>query len=450
MTEKILALLKEKKKVALKEFLAEQNPADIASWIEELLEDDEIAKEELLLLYRILPKEIAADTFVEMSIETQETLIKSFSDKELREVLDDIFLDDTVDIIEEMPANVVKRMLKNVDPETRQSINQLLDYPEDSAGSIMTIEYVDLKKSMTVEAAFKRIRKTGVDKETIYTCYVTDSNRKLLGLVSVKDLLLSDYEEIVGDIMEENIISVGTHDDQEEVANVFAKYDLLALPVVDKENRLVGIITVDDAIDVIQEEHTEDIEKMAAINPTDKPYLKMSTVDIWKSRILWLLVMMISSTFTSMIINHFESALAAQVLLAAFVPMLMGTGGNAGSQASVTVIRGLSLGEIEFSDIFSVIWKEIRVAVMSGVTLASAMFVKLLLIDRLEVMVALVVALTLVVVVLVAKTVGCILPILSKKVGLDPAVMSAPIITTIVDTMSLLIYFTIATAVLGL
>lgn len=450
MTEKILALLKEKKKVALKEFLAEQNPADIASWIEELLEDDEIAKEELLLLYRILPKEIAADTFVEMSIETQETLIKSFSDKELREVLDDIFLDDTVDIIEEMPANVVKRMLKNVDPETRQSINQLLDYPEDSAGSIMTIEYVDLKKSMTVEAAFKRIRKTGVDKETIYTCYVTDSNRKLLGLVSVKDLLLSDYEEIVGDIMEENIISVGTHDDQEEVANVFAKYDLLALPVVDKENRLVGIITVDDAIDVIQEEHTEDIEKMAAINPTDKPYLKMSTVDIWKSRILWLLVMMISSTFTSMIINHFESALAAQVLLAAFVPMLMGTGGNAGSQASVTVIRGLSLGEIEFSDIFSVIWKEIRVAVMSGVTLASAMFVKLLLIDRLEVMVALVVALTLVVVVLVAKTVGCILPILSKKVGLDPAVMSAPIITTIVDAMSLLIYFTIATAVLGL
>lgn len=450
MTEKILELLKDKKKVALKEFLAEQNPADIASWIEELLEGDDIAKEELLLLYRILPKEIAADTFVEMSVDTQEMLIKSFSDKELREVLDDIFLDDTVDIIEEMPANVVKRILKSVDPETRKSINQLLDYPDDSAGSIMTIEYVDLKKSMTVESAFKRIRKTGVDKETIYTCYVTDSNRKLLGLVSVKDLLLSDYEEIVGDIMEENVISVGTHDDQEEVANVFAKYDLLALPVVDKENRLVGIITVDDAIDVIQEEHTEDIEKMAAINPTDKPYLKLSVFDIWKSRILWLLVMMISSTFTSMIINHFESALAAQVILAAFVPMLMGTGGNAGSQASVTVIRGLSLGEVEFSDIVSVIWKEIRVAVMCGVTLAAAMFVKLLVVDQVGVMIAAVVALTLVVVVVVAKTVGCTLPILSKKVGLDPAVMSAPLITTIVDAISLIIYFTIATAILGL
>ncbi len=450
MTEKILELLKDKKKVALKEFLAEQNPADIASWIEELLEGDDIAKEELLLLYRILPKEIAADTFVEMSVDTQEMLIKSFSDKELREVLDDIFLDDTVDIIEEMPANVVKRILKSVDSETRKSINQLLDYPDDSAGSIMTIEYVDLKKSMTVEAAFKRIRKTGVDKETIYTCYVTDSNRKLLGLVSVKDLLLSDYEEIVGDIMEENVISVGTHDDQEEVANVFAKYDLLALPVVDKENRLVGIITVDDAIDVIQEEYTEDIEKMAAITPSDKPYLKLSTFEVYKARIPWLLLMMISATFTGLILQRFESALAAQIALTTFIPMLMDTGGNCGSQASVTVIRGLAMDEVDFSDIFAIIWKEIRVAVMCGVTLAAAMFLKIILIDGYSVGIAASVCLTLVGTVAAAKTVGCTLPMLSKKIGFDPAVMSAPLITTIVDAISLFIYFTIATAILGL
>ena len=450
MTDKILDLLQNKKKVELKSFLSTQNPADIAAWIEELLEGDDIAKEELLLLYRILPKEIAADTFVEMSGDTQEMLIKSFSDKELREVLDDIFLDDTVDIIEEMPANVVKRILKNVDADTRKSINQLLDYPDDSAGSIMTIEYVDLKKNMTVEAAFKRIRKTGVDKETIYTCYVTDSNRKLLGLVSVKDLLLSDYEELVGDIMEENIISVGTHDDQEEVANVFAKYDLLALPVVDKEDRLVGIITVDDAIDVIQEEYAEDLEKMAAITPTDKPYLKSGVFDIYKARIPWLLIMMISATFTGLILQHFESALAAQIALTTFIPMLMDTGGNSGSQASVTVIRGLALGEVEFSDVFEVIWKENRVAVMCGITLAACMFLKIIFIDGYSVPIAAAVCLTLVFTIMAAKTVGCTLPILSKKLGFDPAVMSSPLITTIVDAISLTIYFTIATKILGL
>ncbi|MEG2259267.1 MAG: magnesium transporter, partial [Oscillospiraceae bacterium] len=382
--------------------------------------------------------------------DTQEILIKGFNDKELREVLDDLFLDDTVDIIEEMPANVVKRILQSVDADTRKSINQLLNYPEDSAGSIMTIEYVDLKKTMTVEQSFARIRKTGVDKETIYTCYVTDKNRKLLGLVSVKDLLLAQYEDVIDDIMEENIISVNTCDDQEVVAQMFSKYDFIALPVVDSEGRLVGIITVDDAIDVMQEEFTEDIEKMNAIVPTDKPYLKMTTFELWKARIPWLLLLMVSATFTGMIISSFEVALAAQVALVAYIPMLMDTGGNSGSQSSVTVIRGLSLGEVEFSDWLKIIWKEARVAVVCGITLAAANFVKLMLFDRVGLMVSLAVNLTLILTVFVAKIVGCTLPMISKKMGFDPAVMSAPFITTIVDAISLLVYFTIAKAILGL
>ncbi|MEA4912149.1 MAG: magnesium transporter [Oscillospiraceae bacterium] len=450
MTEIIRDLLQRKKKVELRQFLAEQNPADIAAWIEELMEGDDLAREELLLLYRILPKDSAADVFVEMSPETQELLIKSFSDKELREVLDDIFLDDTVDIIEEMPANVVKRILTNVDPDTRKSINQLLDYPEDSAGSIMTIEFVDLKKEMTVRDAFARIRATGVDKETIYTCYVTDRNRKLDGLITVKDLLLSDYEAIVGDIMEENVISVGTHDDQEEVANQFAKYGFMAMPVVDKEGRLVGIITVDDVIEVMQAEYTEDIEKMAAITPSDKPYLRLSVFDVYKARIPWLLLLMVSATFTGLILQHFESALAAQIALTAFIPMLMDTGGNSGSQASVTAIRGLSLGEIEYGDWLRVLWKEVRVAVLCGVTLAACMLAKITLIDGYSIQIALVVSITLVCTILAAKSVGCLLPILSKKLGFDPAVMAAPFLTTIVDAMSLFIYFQVATALLGL
>lgn len=449
MKEKIFELLKAKKNKQLREFLSEQNPADIAASIEELVEDEEITKEELLVIFRITPKDIASDTFVEMSPETQELLISGFNDAELHEVLDDLFLDDTVDIIEEMPANVVKRMLKNVDAQTRKSINQLLNYPEDSAGSIMTIEYVDLKKSMTVEQAFRRIRQTGVDKETIYTCYVTDRNRKLIGLVSVKDLLLADYEDTVDDIMTENVISVTTSDDQEMVAQMFGKYDFMALPVVDSEGRLVGIVTFDDAIDVMQEEFTEDIEKMNAIVPTDKPYLKMTPFDIWKARIPWLLLLMISATFTGMIIQSFETALAAQITLTAFIPMLMDTGGNSGSQASTTIIRGLSLGEVEFSDWYKVIWKELRAAVLCGLTLSVVSFFKLLLIDCVGFEVALIVSLTLIISVLVAKLVGCTLPILSKKIGFDPAVMSAPFITTIVDAISLLVYFNVAKLMLG-
>lgn len=448
MTEKILELLKEKKMKQLREMLENENPVDIAAAIETMLDEEEIAKEELLLLYRILPKEMAAETFVEMSGETQEILIKAFSDKELKEVIDDMYLDDTVDMIEEMPANVVKRILRNVDADTRKSINQLLNYPEDSAGTIMTIEYIDLKKNMTVAEAFARIKKTGLDKETVYTCYVTDRNRKLLGLVSVKDLLLADPDEVMGDIMEENVISVNTFDDKEEVAMMFGKYDFMAMPVVDSENRLVGIITFDDAMDVMQEEYTEDIEKMAAITPTDKPYLKMSTFEIWKARIPWLLLLMVSATFTSMIIRGYEDALAAQVALTAFIPMLMDTAGNSGSQSSVTIIRGISLGEIQFRDWLEVLWKEVRVSLLCGATLAIAVFAKVMLVDGVNAMVAAVVSITMLFTIVIAKIVGCSLPILSKKLGFDPAVMSAPFITTIVDAISLIIYFQVASMLL--
>ena len=450
MGEMILQLLRERRIKDLRQRLSEENPVDIAAAIDELVDDEKLTREELLLLFRVTPKDIASDAFVEMEHDTQQLLITGFNDTELREVLNDLFLDDAVDIIEEMPAGVVKRMLKNVDAETRKSINQLLNYPEDSAGSIMTIEYVDLKKNMTVEQAFARIRKTGVDKETIYTCYVTDRNRKLLGLVSVKDLLLASYDDEVGDIMEENVISVTTSDDQELVAQMFGKYDFIALPVVDSEQRLVGIITVDDVIDVLQEEFTEDIEKMAAITPTDKPYLRMSVFEIWKARIPWLLLLMVSATFTGLIITSFEQALAAQIALTAFIPMLMDTGGNSGSQASVTVIRALSLGDIEFSDIWEIIWKEIRVSVMCGISLAAVAFAKLMLFDKVGVSVALVVTITLAFTVFIAKIVGCSLPLISKKLGFDPAVMSAPFITTIVDALSLLIYFQVASMLLNL
>ena len=420
------------------------NPADVAALFEELPAD------RLPLLFRLLPKELAAETFVEMEPDEQELLIRGFSDNELKEVIDELYLDDAVDIVEEMPANVVKRILRSADPDTRKMINEILKYPEDSAGSIMTIEYVRLRRQFTVEQAIKHIRRTGIDKETIYTCYVTDDNRKLLGFVSVKTLLLSDEEASIEDVMETNVIYVHTSEDREVVANLFHKYNFIALPVVDDEQRLVGIVTVDDALDVMQEEYTEDIEKMAAITPSGKPYLKTSVFALWKARIPWLLLLMISATFTGMIITAFEQALAAQVTLAAFIPMLMDTGGNCGSQSSATVIRGLSLDEIEFSDLLRVQWKEIRVAVLCGVTLAAASFVKLLLFDKVTLAVALVVCVTLAVTVLCAKVVGCTLPILSMKVGFDPAVMSSPFITTIVDAISLMLYFSVATAVLGL
>ncbi|MDO4566064.1 MAG: magnesium transporter [Oscillospiraceae bacterium] len=450
MGENMLELLRARRIKDLRSLLAETNPVDIAAVTDELVDDGLITKEELLLLFRITPKDIASDTFVEMSPETQQMLITGVTDAELHDVLNDLFLDDAVDLIEEMPAGVVKRILKNVDAQTRKSINQLLNYPEDSAGSLMTIEYVDLKRNMTVEQCFQRIRKTGVDKETIYTCYVTDRNRKLLGLVSVKDLLLASYEDEVGDIMEENVISVTTSDDQELVAQMFGKYDFMALPVVDSENRLVGIITVDDAIDVMQEEFTEDIEKMAAITPTDKPYLRMSVFEIWRVRIPWLLLLMVSATFTGIIITSFESALAAQIALTAFIPMLMDTAGNSGSQASVTVIRALSLGDVEFGDILEILWKEARVSLLCGLSLSAVAFAKLLFLDKVGMGVALVVSITLACTIVLAKLVGCTLPLFSKKLGFDPAVMSAPFITTIVDALSLLIYFQVASLLLGL
>ena len=442
--ETLVSLLEEKKYPTLRDVLVTLNPADIAALFEELPAD------RLPLLFRLLPKELAAETFVEMEPDEQELLIRGFSDNELKEVIDELYLDDAVDIVEEMPANVVKRILRSADPDTRKMINEILKYPEDSAGSIMTIEYVRLRRQFTVEQAIKHIRRTGIDKETIYTCYVTDDNRKLLGFVSVKTLLLSDEEASIEDVMETNVIYVYTTEDRETVANRFHKYNFIALPVVDEEQRLVGIVTVDDALDVMQEEYTEDIEKMAAITPSGKPYLKTSVFALWKARIPWLLLLMISATFTGMIITAFEQALAAQVTLAAFIPMLMDTGGNCGSQSSATVIRGLSLDEIEFSDLLRVQWKEIRVAVLCGVTLAAASFAKLLLFDKVTLAVALVVCVTLAVTVLCAKVVGCTLPILSMKVGFDPAVMSSPFITTIVDAISLMLYFSVATAVLGL
>jgi len=447
----IEALLDEKKYTTLRDILVTMNPADIAMLFEE------IPDERLPVLFRLLPKEQAAETFVEMDSDAQELLIKGFSDAELKEVVDELYVDDAVDIVEEMPANVVKRILRQADPEMRKMINDILKYPDDSAGSIMTTEFVSLRPKMTTEEAIKRIRRTGVDKETIYTCYVTESSNVLVGYISIRALLLADESEIIEDIMEQNVIAVKTTDDKEEVARTLARYNFIAVPVVDTEFRLVGIVTVDDAIDVIEEEATEDIEKMASIMPSDKPYLKMNVFEIWRNRIPWLLFLMLSATFTGIIITSFEEKLAAQVALTAFIPMLTGTGGNSGSQSSVTVIRSLSLGDLKFSDLFSVVWKESRVAVLCGVTLAAANFLKIVLVDMtlmhnegVTMMIALVVCVTLALTVFIAKIVGSVLPMAAEKVGLDPAVMASPFISTIVDAISLLVYFGVATAILKL
>lgn len=444
LVEKLEELLDKKAYSEIKDILNLMNAADISRVFEE------IPSNKIPLLFRLLPKVLAAEVFVEMDTDAQEMLIQGFSDKELKEVLDELYLDDAVDIVEEMPANVVKRILLNTDTETRNMINEILKYPDDSAGSIMTIEYVSLRLNMTVEEAIKRIRRTGIDKETIYTCYVTDSNRFLHGIISIKTLLLADEDEYVKDIMDTNYVSAHTLEDKEDVANKFNKYDLLAIPVVDDENRLVGIVTFDDAIDVMQDEATEDIKKMAAIIPSDKTYFKTSVFETWKARIPWLLLLMVSATFTGMIITNFENALAKYTVLTAYIPMLMDTGGNTGGQASVTVIRALSLDEVQFKDIFRVIWKESRVALMCGITLAVCNFVKLLVFDRIAMTVAAVVCLTLAVTVFFAKLIGCTLPIFAKKIGFDPAVMASPFITTIVDAVSLLVYFRIATIILGI
>ena len=442
-------LLDEKKYQTLKDVLGTMNGADIAAVFEDLDE------ERTPLLFRLLPKELAAEAFAELSPEIQEQLITGFSDKELRELVSELYVDDAADLVEEMPANVVKRILAQADPQMSSEINQILRYPENSAGSIMTTEYVSLRPQMTVAEAIQRIRRTGVDKETIYTCYVT-VERRLLGTVSVKDMLLATSEDTpVSEIMDEHVISVNTLTDQEEVAQMLSKYNFLALPVVDTDGRMVGIVTFDDAMDVLVEETTEDIEKMAGMLPSEKTYLRSTAWDLFKHRIPWLMLLMVSATFTGMIITGFESALAAQVVLTAFIPMLMDTGGNSGSQASVTVIRALSLGELEISDLPKVVWKEIETAVLCGFALAALCFAKIMLFDRLllgnadiTALTAFVVCATMAVTVLVAKIVGCTLPMVAKKIGFDPAVMASPFITTIVDALSLLVYFGIASALL--
>ena len=442
--EELKELLRTKQYTRLRQSMAEVNDADIAAFIESLDEG------ELLKVFRILPKSCAADVFSYLEVENQHLIITALSDKEAANIIDNLMADDATDFLEEMPANIVKKLLANASPETRRDINHLLRYPEDCAGSIMTVEYVDLKENITVQDAIERIRKVGVDSETINICYVLDSKRTLVGTVALRYLLLSPADAVIGDIMHENVISLHTLMDQEEVARQFQKYDFTSMPVVDNENRLVGIVTVDDVVDILQEEATEDIEKMAAIVPSDKPYMKTRTFETWKKRIPWLLLLMISATFTGRIITSFENSLRRYVVLTAFIPMLMDTGGNAGGQASVTIIRGLSLNEIEFGDVFRVIWKEIRVAFFCGITLAAANFIKLLFLDRVGVQVATIVCLTLLITVLIAKLVGCSLPMFAKKIGFDPAVMASPFITTIVDAISLMVYFQIAATLLHL
>ena len=447
----LLDLVERRQLRQLRQELDSMNEVDIASFL------DELAPELMLLVFRLLPKEMAAEVFAYLEdSDDQERLINALSDKELREVLNELYLDDTVDIIEDMPANVVSRILRNCDPSARSQINQLLNYPKDSAGSIMTTEFVSLRPEDTVARAFARIRAEGVDKETVYTCYVI-KNRVLQGVVTVRRMLLSAEDTRIEEIMETNILSVHTMEDREVVAQMFSRYDLTALPVVDKDERLVGIVTVDDAMDVLEEETTEDFEKMAAILPVDKPYLRTGVWETVRSRIPWLMLLMLSATFTGIILTGFEGALAACVVLTSFIPMLTGTGGNSGSQSSVAVIRALSLGEVTFADLLSVVWKEARVAALCGIGLAAANFVKMMLVDRMlmgnpevTVPVALVVCLALALTVLCAKVVGCVLPMGAERLGIDPAVMASPFITTVVDALSLLIYFAIATQVLGI
>ncbi len=441
----ILELFEEKRLQELRALANETPPEDLVELFYQIPETY------YARLFRILHKELAAEVFTEMDSDVQETLISSFSDAQLKELLDEMFYDDTVDLIEEMPANVVQRIIANSSSEDRRVINELLRYPADSAGGNMTTEFVRLERDMTVGEALKVIRRVGVNKETVYTCYVTDRNRHLLGIVEAKDLLLSDENAPIENIMDEHIISVGTHDNQEDVAQIMTKYSLIALPVVDTENRLVGIVTIDDAVEILQDETEEDFSIMAGITPTETPYMRTSTLSIWWRRIPWLAVLMLSSTFTGIIIAYFEDSLAKLVILTTFIPMLMGTGGNSGSQASVTVIRSLSTGELKPSQWLRVVWKETRVALLCGVTLSVLAFSKVMLVDRLlmsntdvDVWVALAVALALCATVVIAKLIGCTLPILAEKIGLDPAVVASPFITTIVDVVSLLVYFGVA------
>ena len=451
MILEVRRLLDEKKYALLRDFLCSKEAADIALLFEQF------PKEEIPLMFRILQKDFATDVFVEMDRDLQKALIEAFTDQELFEVFDDLFMDDTVDIIEEMPANVVKRILRHTTPQKREKINQLLQYKEDSAGTIMTTEFVNLKADMTCAQAFDSIRKTGLEKETVYTCYVTDGKRSLIGVVTVKDMIMAGNDARIGDIMEKNPVYVYTDDDKEDVMKAITKYDFLAMPVTDREGRLIGIVTIDDAVDVLQEEDTEDMEIMAAITPSDKPYFRIGVLETWKNRIPWLMLLMVSATFTSKVLTHFENALNSLPILMAFVPQLMDTGGNAGSQASVTVIRGLSLGDIRMRDTLRVLWKELRVSLLCAVTLGIVNFIKMYLFNDVSrdrfglgesLLISLVVCATIACTVVIAKIVGSMLPILAKRLGLDPAVMASPFITTIVDIFSLLIYFGIAAAML--
>ncbi|KPU27477.1 magnesium transporter [Caloranaerobacter sp. TR13] len=444
MKEKITRLINEKRYIEAKKEVTKLNVVDIAEILEEL------DKSSYLILFRILPKDMAAEVFSYLSYEQQRYIIDSITDKEIKSIVDELFFDDMIDIIEEMPSNVVKKILKNTKEEERILINQFLNYPENSAGSLMTIEYVDLKKEMTVKQAIDHIKKTGVDKETIYTCYVTDKNRKLEGLVSLRKLVISDDNKTVGEIMEKDIIYVNTHDDQEEIAYLFKKYDLMAIPVVDKEGRLTGIITIDDIVDVIEQENTEDFQKMAAMSPSEEEYLETSVLTLAKHRIMWLLILMISATFTGSIIRRFEEVLQSVVILAAFIPMLMDTGGNAGSQASTLIIRGMALGEIEIKDILKVMWKELRVSTVVGVILSLVNFVRIYYIEKVSIEVAITVCSTLFFTIVLAKIVGAMLPIGARKLKLDPAIMASPLITTIVDAVALILYFSMASWILGL
>ena len=437
-------LLDTKQYATLRRELVELNEADIAVVMEEM------GEKEMLKIFRILPKDLAADVFSYMEVDNQQYIITSLSERDAANIIDNLMADDAADFLEEMPASVVKKLLSLASPETRRDINQLLRYPEDSAGSIMTVEYIDLKENLTVADAIKRIRRVGLDSETVNNCYVLDSRRKLIGTVTLRGLLLSAESDLIGDIMNENVISINTMMDQEEAARQFQKYDFTAMPVVDQENRLVGIITVDDIVDILTQEATEDIEMMAAILPTDKSYMKTGIIETWMKRIPWLLLLMVSSTFTERIISSAEEALSACVVLTAYIPMLMGTGGNAGGQSSGTIIRGLSLEEIEFRDMFKVVWKELRVAMLCGAALFVVCFAKLMWFDKVGMSIAIVVCITLVCTLLIAKVVGAVLPMLAQKIGLDPAVMASPFITTIVDALSLIIYFNVAMNLLGL
>ena len=449
-TDELMELLDAHRMKELQLRLEDMNEFDVAEFL------TEIGDNRMPMVFRLLSKETAADTFANFDAPEQEQIINSITDSELSAIVEELYVDDAVDMMEELPANVVKRVMRTATPETRNLINQYLNYPENSAGSIMTAEFVDLKKYMNVRESIARIRRIGEDKETIYTCFVTSADRKLEGVLSVKDLLLSDDETVIEDLMDKNIIFCMTHDDQEEAAEKISDYDLMALPVVDKEGRLVGIVTVDDVIDVMEAEATEDFELMAAMTPSDKPYSRTGAAEMWKRRVPWLMFLMLSATFTSMIINSFEDALAAQAVLISFIPMLMGTGGNSGAQAATAVIRSLSLGDTEPEDVLRVVWKEWRVAILCGLTLAAVNFVKMLLVDRMlmhhpevTVTVAAAVSLSIVLIIMFAKVVGSILPIAAEKIGVDPAVMANPLISTITDAVSLLIYFEIAKLILG-